>query len=118
MGGTRPACGVERAQRSRCLRSVGFKRIFPIERLQTLNQGSTDLPSHCDKNKTPSIDMSTGLLGQGISVACGIAWALRKKKSPARVYAVLGDGELQEGQFWEAFQFIAQQELDNLNTGS
>ena len=62
----------------------------------------------------PGIDMSTGSLGQGVSVACGMAAALRKKGSASRVYTILGDGELQEGQVWEAFQFLAHQKLDNI----
>ena len=65
------------------------------------------MPSHCDRIRTPGIDMSTGSLGQGISVACGMAAALRKEESSSRVYTILGDGELQEGQVWEAFQFLA-----------
>lgn len=94
--------------------ALALQGFFPMEMLKTLNRGGTDLPSHCDRNRTPGIDMCTGSLGQGISTACGMAWALRKKQSPARVYAIVGDGELQEGQVWEAFQFIAHQRLENL----
>ena len=94
--------------------ALALKKFFPIEELETLNRGGTHLPSHCDRNKTPGIDMSTGSLGQGISAACGMASALKKKKSKARVYAILGDGELQEGQVWEAMQYAAHQELTNL----
>ncbi len=94
--------------------ALALEGFFPMDWLETLNQGGTDLPSHCDRIKTPGIDMSTGSLGQGISVACGMAAALRKKKSSSRVYAIVGDGELQEGQVWEAFQFIGHQKLENL----
>ena len=94
--------------------TLALKGFFPMEWLDTLNKGGTDLPSHCDRVKTPGIDMSTGSLGQGVSVACGMAAALRKKGSSSRVYTILGDGELQEGQVWEAFQFLAHQKLDNI----
>lgn len=94
--------------------ALALEGFFPIEWLDTLNQGGTDLPSHCDRVKTPGIDMSTGSLGQGISVACGMAAALKKKGSASRVYTILGDGELQEGQVWEAFQFLAHQGFDNI----
>ena len=94
--------------------ALALEGFFPMEWLGTLNKGGTDLPSHCDRVKTPGIDMSTGSLGQGVSVACGMAAALRKKGSASRVYTILGDGELQEGQVWEAFQFLAHQKLDNI----
>jgi transketolase len=87
---------------------------FPEEMLYSLNKGGTKLPSHCDRNKTLGIDMTTGSLGQGISVACGIALALKRNDKASRVFAMLGDGELQEGQVWEAVQFAAQNELNNL----
>ncbi|MFV0393857.1 MAG: transketolase [Coprobacillaceae bacterium] len=92
------------------LANVGY---FDKEMLYTLNQGGTNLPSHPDKNKTPGVDMTTGSLGQGISVAAGIAKGLKMKKSNNYVYAIVGDGELNEGQCFEAFQFIAHYQLDN-----
>jgi len=92
------------------LANIGF---FDKEMLYTLNQGGTNLPSHPDRNKTPGVDMTTGSLGQGISVAAGIAKGLKMKDSDNYVYAIVGDGELNEGQCWEAFQFIAHYQLDN-----
>jgi transketolase len=94
--------------------ALSLSGFFPDEWLYTLNQGGTLLPSHCDRNRTPGIDMSTGSLGQGVSVACGIATALARKGNPARVFAILGDGELQEGQAWEAMQYIAHRKPSNL----
>lgn len=87
---------------------------FPEEMLYTLNEGGTKLPSHPDRLKTPGIDMTTGSLGQGTSVAAGIAYALRLEETTQRVYLIVGDGELNEGQCWEAFQFIAHHKLHNL----
>ncbi len=94
--------------------ALALAGFFPLQQLDTLNKGGTNLPSHCDRVRTPGIDMSTGSLGQGVSVACGMAAALRKKKSNSRVYCILGDGELQEGQIWEAFQFLGHQQLTNI----
>ena len=94
--------------------ALALSGFFSMTWLDTLNQGRTNLPSHCDRIRTPGIDMSTGSLGQGISVACGMAAALRKEESSSRVYTILGDGELQEGQVWEAFQFLAHQKLNNM----
>jgi transketolase len=86
---------------------------FPKEWLMTMNDGGTHLPSHTDRLKTPGVDMTTGSLGQGTSTAAGIAYALRQKGSNNYVYLIVGDGELNEGQCWEAFQFIASKELSN-----
>lgn len=83
------------------------------EELFTLNRPHTNLPSHPDRLKTPGVDMTTGSLGQGTSTAAGIATALRLKGSEARVYVIVGDGELNEGQCWEAFQYIAARRLEN-----
>jgi transketolase len=94
--------------------ALALSGFFPEEMLYTLNRGGTKLPSHCDRNKTPGIDMTTGSLGQGVSVACGIALALKRHEKPRRVFTLLGDGELQEGQVWEAVQFAAQNNLSNL----
>lgn len=94
--------------------ALAAKGFFPVDWLSTLNKGGTRLPSHCDRNRTPGIDMSTGSLGQGLSAACGMALALSLDGSPARVYAILGDGESDEGQNWEAAMFAAHRRLSNL----
>lgn len=86
---------------------------FDREMLLTLNEGGTNLPSHPDRTKTPGVDMTTGSLGQGTSTATGIAAALRLKGSKSRVYLIVGDGELNEGQCWEAFEFLAHNRLSN-----
>lgn len=93
--------------------ALALKGYFPMEWLSTLNRIGTKLPSHCDRNKTPGIDASTGSLGQGISLAAGFALASRMRKSDRLVYAIVGDGELQEGQVWEAVEFAAHRKLDN-----
>lgn len=94
--------------------ALAAKGFFPREWLSTLNKGGTNLPSHCDRNKTPGIDMTTGSLGQGLSAACGMAISLRIDKNPATVYAIIGDGESDEGQNWEAAMFAAHRKLGNL----
>lgn len=93
------------------LAEMGF---FPKEELQTLNQGGTNLPSHCDMNKTKGVDMTAGSLGQGLSCAVGIALGSKIKKDSVTTYAIIGDGESQEGQIWEAAMFAGNQGLDNL----
>jgi transketolase len=90
------------------------KGYFPEDWLLTLNQSGTKLPSHCDMNLTPGIDMTTGSLGQGFSCAVGIAKASQIKKDGATIFAIIGDGETQEGQIWEAAMFAAQHKLNNL----
>jgi transketolase len=90
------------------------KGYFPLSWLKTLNRGGTSLPSHCDRNRTPGIDMSTGSLGQGISVACGMAYGAKLRDADQRVYCIIGDGETEEGQNWEAAMFAASRNLDNL----
>lgn len=90
------------------LAECGF---FPKEWLFTLNDGGTRLPSHTDRLKTPGVDATTGSLGQGTSEAAGIALGLQKKGIDAYTYMFVGDGELNEGQCWEAFQFIAAHKL-------
>ena len=94
--------------------TLASKGYFPIEWLMTLNQGGTNLPSHCDMNKTPGVDFTTGSLGQGGSAAAGIALADKLKNSNATTYLIIGDGESQEGQIWEMGMFAAQYKLDNL----
>ena len=87
---------------------------FPEEALKTMNEGGTDFPSHPDRTRTPGVDATTGSLGQGMSVAAGLAYALKLEQKDQYVYAIVGDGELNEGQCWEAFQFIANYKLDHL----
>ncbi|PKL23398.1 MAG: transketolase [Spirochaetae bacterium HGW-Spirochaetae-3] len=94
--------------------TLALKGFFPQEWLHTLNKGGTRLPSHCDRNLTPGIDMTTGSLGQGLSAACGIALAARIDGRESFTYAVIGDGESDEGQVWEAAMFAAHQRLGRL----
>lgn len=94
--------------------TLAEKGFFPKEQLQTLNHIGTMLPSHCDMNKTTGIDMTTGSLGQGFSCAVGAALGSRVKGDGATIYTIVGDGESQEGQIWEAAMFAAQQKLSNL----
>ncbi|MDR1667540.1 MAG: transketolase [Bacteroidales bacterium] len=90
------------------------KGFFPKEWLHTLNAGGTNLPSHCDMNRTPGIDMSTGSLGQGISAAIGIALANRLDGIDKKVYLIIGDGESNEGQIWEGAMAAAHFRLNNM----
>lgn len=94
--------------------ALALKGYFPKEWLKTLNQPGTHLPSHCDRNQTPGIDMTTGSLGQGLSVATGIALAKKVDGNNNRVFCIVGDGESQEGQIWEAITYAAQMKLGNL----
>lgn len=87
---------------------------YPKEWMCTLNQNGTNLPSHCDMNKTPGIDMTAGSLGQGLSAAAGMALAAKIDGNPATIYCFIGDGESQEGQIWEASMFAGAHNLDNL----
>ena len=87
---------------------------FPEDELETLNKEGTRLPSHCDRLHTPGIDMTTGSLGQGVSCAVGVAWGLKAQGKPNRVYTILGDGECDEGQVWEAALFASTKKLSNL----
>ena len=87
---------------------------FPVSDLLTLRQIGSHLQGHPCIQHTPGIDMSSGSLGQGISAACGMALAAKLQKKDFRVYALLGDGEIQEGQVWEAAMFAAAKGLDNL----
>jgi transketolase len=93
------------------LADLGF---FPQEWLATLNRGGSRLPSHCDMNLTPGVDMTTGSLGHGLSAAVGMALGHRLDKLPGRIYAIIGDGECNEGQVWEAAMAASQFGLDNL----
>jgi transketolase len=94
--------------------ALAFKGYFPMEELDTLNRPGTNLPSHCDRNKTPGIDMTTGSLGQGASSAIGIALGNRIDGRDNYTYLILGDGECQEGQVWEAALFAGQYKLSHL----
>ena len=94
--------------------TLALKGFFPYEELKTLNASDTRLPSHCDKNKTPGVDMTTGSLGQGTSLACGMALADKLQGHDSRTFLIVGDGETNEGQVWEAFTFAAAHKLSNL----
>lgn len=94
--------------------TLALKGYFPLEVLKTLNQGGTILPSHCDRLKTPGVDMTTGSLGQGISLACGLAMGNRMQGRDSYTYLVLGDGECNEGQVWEGAMFAAHFKLNHL----
>lgn len=94
--------------------ALALRGYFPMEMLDTLNQPSTNLPSHTDRNRTPGVDMTTGSLAQGASTAAGIALALKRQKKDCYTYLILGDGECQEGQVWEAATFAAAQKLSHL----
>ncbi len=93
---------------------LALKGYFEKGLLMTLNQPGTKLPSHTDMNQTPGIDMTTGSLGQGFSAAVGMATALKLDKKENYVYAIIGDGESQEGQIWEAAMFAGQSKLDTI----
>jgi transketolase len=94
--------------------ALAYMGYFPKEWLPTLNQDGTRLPSHMDQIQTPGVDMSTGSLGQGISCACGLALAAKMNKQNHNVFCIIGDGESNEGQVWEAGLFAAHNKLDNL----
>ena len=94
--------------------TLAVKGFFPYEELKTLNRPHTRLPSHCDRNKTPGVDLTTGSLGQGTSLACGMAMGDKLKGRDSRIFLIVGDGESDEGQVWEAFSFAAAKKLDNL----
>lgn len=87
---------------------------FPIEDLPTFRHIDSYLQGHPNMNTVPGVDISTGSLGQGISCACGMALGAKHKMKDFRVYALLGDGEIQEGQVWEAFMLATHYKLDNL----
>lgn len=90
------------------------KGYFSTDILKTFRHMGSILQGHPDMKKIPGVDMSSGSLGQGISAACGMALAAKLDKSTRRVYCVLGDGEIEEGQVWEAFMFAAHYKLSNL----
>ncbi|MDO4619454.1 MAG: transketolase [Lachnospiraceae bacterium] len=94
--------------------AMAQKGYFPVEELKTLRHTGARLQGHPSMNYLPGIDMSSGSLGQGISAACGMALAAKMQNKDYRVYTLLGDGEIQEGQVWEASMFAAAKKLDNL----
>ena len=94
--------------------ALAHRGYFPVEDLVTLRRIGSYLQGHPDMKKTPGVDMTTGSLGQGVSAACGMAKAAKMTGRDYRVYTLLGDGEIQEGQVWEAAMFAAHQKLDNL----
>ena len=94
--------------------ALAHRGFFPVEDLLTLRHVGSYLQGHPNMNETPGVDMSTGSLGQGVSAAAGMALAAKYQGKQNRVYTLLGDGEIQEGQVWEAFMFAAHYNLDNL----
>ena len=94
--------------------ALALRGFFPVEDLMTLRHTGSYLQGHPDMKQTPGIDMSTGSLGQGLSVAVGMALAAKMDSKDYRVYAMCGDGEIQEGQIWEAAMFAGYHKLDNL----
>ena len=94
--------------------TLADKGFFPKEWLGHLNKDGTTLPSHVDQTKTPGVDITAGSLGQGISCACGVALAAKVDGKEYTTYCVIGDGESNEGQVWEAAMFAAHHKLDNL----
>ena len=94
--------------------TLALKGFFPVDELSTLRHIGSRLQGHPNMNTVPGIDMSTGSLGQGISTACGMALGAKLRGTDERVYTLLGDGEIQEGQVWEASMFAGHRKLDNL----
>lgn len=94
--------------------ALAHRGFFPVEELVTLRRIDSRLQGHPSMRLTPGVDMSTGSLGQGVSAACGMALGAKVKGMTNRVYTLLGDGEIQEGECWEAFMFAAHHRLDNL----
>ena len=94
--------------------ALAERGFFPREDLITLRKLDSHLQGHPSMKNTPGVDMSTGSLGQGISAACGMALAAKIAGKDYRTYAIVGDGESQEGQVWEAAMFAAHRKLDNL----
>ena len=94
--------------------ALAHRGYFPVEDLKTFRKTSSYLQGHPDMKHTPGVDMTSGSLGQGTSVSCGMALAARLDGKPQRVYAILGDGETEEGQVWEAAMFAGNHHLSNL----
>ncbi|MGN0337746.1 MAG: transketolase [Lachnospiraceae bacterium] len=94
--------------------ALAHRGYFPVEDLLTLRHTGSYLQGHPDMKHIPGVDMSSGSLGQGLSAACGMALGAKQAKKDYRVYALCGDGEIQEGQIWEAAMFAGFRKLDNL----
>ena len=94
--------------------ALSLRGYFPVEDMKTLRHIDSYLQGHPDMKGTPGVDMSSGSLGQGISVATGMALSAKISGDGYRVYSILGDGELEEGQVWEAAMFASHKKLDNL----
>lgn len=94
--------------------ALAHRGFFPVEDLETLRHTGSYLQGHPDMKCVPGVDMSTGSLGQGLSAAVGMALAAKMDQKDYRVYALCGDGEIQEGQIWEAAMFAGHRKLDNL----
>ena len=94
--------------------TLALKGFFPVENMKHLRQIDSPLQGHPDKKKVPGVDMSTGSLGQGLSAAVGMALYGKTNQKDYRVYAICGDGEIQEGQIWEASMAAGHYKLDNL----
>jgi len=94
--------------------ALAYKGYFPMSWLPTMNADGTKLPSHADGRTVPGVDMTTGSLGQGLSAACGMAAAAKFDGRTNNVFCIIGDGESNEGQNWEAAMFAAHNKLDNL----
>ena len=93
---------------------LALKGFFPLEWLSTLNIPGTRLPSHCDRNQTPGVDMTTGSLGQGMSTAIGMCLGDKIQGRDSYTFLIVGDGELNEGQIWEGAQFAGHHKMDHL----
>ena len=94
--------------------TLALKGYFPLDTLDTLNKPNTILPSHCDRNKTPGVDMTVGSLGQGVENAVGLAMGFKMDGKANRVYCIVGDGECNEGSMWESAMCARHFGLDNL----
>lgn len=94
--------------------TLAHKGYFPVEELKTFRHIDSRLQGHPDMKGVPGVDMSTGSLGQGLSAACGMALSAKMFGDPYKVFAICGDGEIEEGQIWEAAMFAAHYQLDNL----
>jgi transketolase len=94
--------------------TLAIKGFFPYEDIKTLNAPGTNFPSHCDRTKTPGVDMTTGSLGQGTSLAVGMALGDKLKNLDSRTFLIVGDGEADEGQVWEAAMFTGAKKITNL----
>ena len=93
---------------------LALRGFFPVENLKMFRRIDGHMSGHVEMKYNPGVDMSTGSLGQGISCAAGMALGLKRQGNPARVYTLLGDGEIQEGQVWEACMLSSHYKLDNL----